>query len=59
VIIQANIEAERDISYVYVSRIAIKIAVRDTKRKLASPDRVTIINREKPSWSTFWTARAH
>jgi len=59
VIVQANIEAERDISYVYISRIAIKITVRDTKRELAPPDRRTIVNREKPGWPTFWTTRAY
>ncbi len=59
VIIRANIEAERNISYVYVTWIAIGIAVRNTERELAPPDRRTIVNREKPGWSTFWTARAH
>jgi hypothetical protein len=59
VIVQANIEAKRDIGYVYITWIAIKITVRDAERKLALPDRSTVVNREKSGWPTFWTARAH
>jgi hypothetical protein len=59
VIVQAYIKTERDIDYVYVTWIAIKIAVRDTKRKLAPPNRSTVVNCEKSGWPTFWTARAY
>src|SRR6185295_18344333 len=59
VIVQADVEAQRYINEVCVSRIAIVIAVSDAECKLASPKRVAIVDREQASRSTNGTASAH
>jgi hypothetical protein len=58
-VIQSNIEAYGNIGYVYVTGITIKIAVRDTKRKLALPNRRTVVYCKKSGWPTFRTTCAY
>ena len=58
-IVQSDVEAQRHIRDINITRITIIVAVRDAECEFAASQRRTIINSEEPSRTTHRTTRAN